>query len=85
MQMETGMEINALDWYLCSKYFGQYVENDLDCNDNDSKINPGSPEVCDGIDNNCDRKIDNNLRQFRFYQDKDGDGFGNINIFLMSA
>ncbi len=62
--------------------FGLYVENDLDCNDNDSKINPGSPEVCDGIDNNCDGKIDNNLQQFRFYQDKDGDGFGNINIFF---
>ena len=29
-----------------------------DCDDNNSSINPNSPEICDGIDNNCDGQID---------------------------
>jgi len=32
-----------------------------DCNDNDAKINPKFPEICDGLDNNCNGKIDEDL------------------------
>ncbi|MEN0062476.1 MAG: putative metal-binding motif-containing protein [Myxococcota bacterium] len=31
-----------------------------DCNDNDATIFPGSPEICDLIDNDCDGKADLN-------------------------
>ncbi len=31
-----------------------------DCNDMDPAVKPGAPEVCDGIDNNCDMVIDGN-------------------------
>jgi hypothetical protein len=53
------------------------VEAD-DCNDNDANVNPDAEEICDGVDNNCDDEIDNDATDaLTFYQDTDGDGFGN--------
>ncbi|MFH1702231.1 MAG: choice-of-anchor D domain-containing protein [Nitrospirota bacterium] len=41
----------------CAKPSG-YVENNTDCNDSDSAINPIASEVFDGLDNDCDGEID---------------------------
>ena len=38
-----------------------YVQNNTDCDDTNPDINPASTEVCDGLDNNCNGEIDENL------------------------
>lgn len=50
--------------------------NSLDCNDDDPTVSPGAPELCDGIDNNCDDRPDEGLQRLTYFLDADGDGFG---------
>ena len=52
-----------------------YVANADDCNDSDSSIFPDAPETCDGLDNDCDGDIDEDLTT-TYYMDADGDGYG---------
>ena len=54
----------------------RYVSNDGDCNDDDSTVHPGAPELCDGKDNDCNGKIDDGLVMRPFYWDGDKDGYG---------
>lgn len=51
-----------------------FVINKGDCNDTDESIRPWIKERFDGLDNNCNGRIDEGSRQF--YRDVDGDGFG---------
>ena len=48
---------------------------DKDCDDNNATVNPDADEVCDGIDNNCDGRVDEGLI-LEYYADLDGDGYG---------
>ena len=61
-----------------------YVSNSTDCNDLESNVYPDAPEVCDGIDNNCNGDIDEDLL-ISFYEDADMDGFGNIDVSILSC
>lgn len=54
-----------------------FVTNAMDCNDDNPLINPNSPEICDEIDNNCNGRVDDNIPYFTYFEDSDGDGFGN--------
>ena len=53
-----------------------------DCNDNRANINPRTPEVCDGIDNDCDGDVDENVSRV-LYLDSDGDRFGDPHTSML--
>ena len=81
---------DATDWYLdqdsdgygdpetveraCDAPDGA-ISDGRDCDDAEPTAWPDAPERCDGIDNDCDGVIDNDV-QTTWYGDGDGDGFG---------
>jgi hypothetical protein len=54
-----------------------HAASDGDCDDGDSLSWPGAPEVCDGLDQDCDDTVDEDARNaVPWYIDADGDGYG---------
>ena len=55
-----------------------YVSDAQDCDDNNNTINPSFDEICDGIDNNCDQRVDESeaVDAPIWYLDFDNDGYG---------
>lgn len=67
----------GMDTTVCSSIIPQgYSTLSNDCNDFDNTIFPGSPELCDNIDNDCSGVTDDGLSKITYFIDIDGDGFG---------
>ena len=64
---------------LCANPGAGYVTNNTDCDDNENTTYPGAPELCDGVDNDCNSIIDDNITYTTYYVDGDGDSYGDIN------
>jgi len=54
---------------------GDGYSGEDDCDDEDPTVHISADEICDGIDNDCDGEIDEELLE-TYYADDDGDGFG---------
>jgi hypothetical protein len=48
---------------------------DGDCDDADAQVHPEASEACNGVDDDCDGEIDEDVAT-TWYQDEDGDGWG---------
>ena len=66
----------------CAQPF-DYILTAGDCDDGDNTIYPNAAELCNGIDEDCDGIIDNDtINSLEYYEDTDGDGFGNPNVMI---
>ena len=55
-----------------------------DCDDDDADVSPSAEELCDGVDNNCDGNVDEDVTT-TFYADADSDGYGNADITVQAC
>ena len=69
------------DGYLAAACGGQ------DCDDGDAAIHPGATEMCDGVDNDCDGDVDEDdaADALTFYEDADGDTYGDISSTTLAC
>ena len=58
-----------------------------DCNDDDASVHPGAEESCNGQDDDCDGETDDDdaVDAWRWYQDDDGDGYGDPDAWTMAC
>jgi len=67
----------------CEEPLGM-IADDTDCNDADAGIHPDAAEDCDGIDNDCDALVDEDLAS-PWYADLDADGYGDPTTRVMAC
>ena len=60
---------------------GDAYYSDEDCIDSIASVYPGANEICDGLDNDCDGEVDEEVRN-TYYVDADQDGFGTFSSFI---
>ena len=68
----------------CSRPMG-YVDNDVDCDDDNPAVYPTAPEYCNDIDDNCNGVSDEvtAIDVKMWFIDEDGDGYGSLSdVFL---
>jgi hypothetical protein len=71
--------------YSCLEIIAGYVLDSTDCDDSNNLIYPGTTEICDYLDNDCDGIIDDNLSYIHSYEDSDSDNYGNPEVDSLSC
>ena len=77
----------AVSRLACSRPIAEaYVDNHDDCDDSSAEASPVGSEKCDGLDNNCNGRIDEGQSPLTtYYRDVDGDGYGDSAAPLMAC
>ena len=68
-------DVDAPEIRACAQPPGA-VPDGTDCDDANPDAHPGASEVCDGVDNDCDFDIDEDLIVRQYRRDEDEDGYG---------
>jgi MYXO-CTERM domain-containing protein len=69
----------------CAGAPADYVADGTDCDDAEALSFPGNPEVCDGLDNDCNLGADDGLTFEDWYVDADGDAYGDPDTLLSTC
>jgi hypothetical protein len=80
-------EGNVSDWVSAELPPIRFVDNSLDCNDDDPAVNTSAEEICDNIDNDCNGDIDplHSVDAPVWYRDNDQDGFGDRRFIAVAC
>jgi len=72
------------DGYVSDRYYNTtpsgYRIGGQDCDDTAPDVHPTEAEMCNGIDDNCNGRVDEGMPQFMLYPDADADGFGKAGV-----
>ena len=60
----------------CNLDAGGGMQCGTDCADADGTVHPMQPDLCNGVDDNCNGMIDEGAISGTYYPDCDGDGYG---------
>lgn len=72
----AGCNANLMQCFGLTDADGDGLPSGSDCDDANASVYAGAPEICDGLDNDCNGIVDDQLNLFA---DMDADGFGDPN------